>query len=152
MEVQDLATCNGLSAAQTARLSTGTIDTVVTDQEAKEVANKVRELSVSLHSFLKYGHLEKIYENGLANRLRKAGFDVEQQYPISVQDEDGTLLGDYVADLLVSSEIIIEIKACDSMADIHIAQILGYLRATGLRHGILVNFGAPSLQIKKLVL
>lgn len=124
----------------------------MTDQEARDVANKVREVSGSLHSFLRWGHLEKVYENGLLHRLRKAGLDVKQQVPICVRDEDGTPLGDYVADLLVNAEVIIEIKACESLADIHIAQILGYLRATGLRHGILINFGSPTLQIKKLVL
>ena len=123
----------------------------MTDQDAKGIADEVRQVSLSLHSFLKWGHLEKVYENGLLHRLRKAGFDVRQQYPISVRDEDGTPLGDYVADLLLNEEIIIEIKACESLADMHVAQILGYLRATGLRHGILINFGAPSLQIRKLV-
>ena len=97
----------------------------MTDTEAKALADQVRMISLDLHSFLKWGHLEKVYENGLAHRLRKAGFCIQQQYPISVRDEDGTLLGDYVADLIVSSEVIIEIKACDSLADIHIAQILG---------------------------
>ncbi|MFA7346068.1 MAG: GxxExxY protein [Terrimicrobiaceae bacterium] len=124
----------------------------MTEVEAKAVADQVRMISLNLHSFLKWGHLEKVYENGLAHRLQKSGFCVQQQYPISVRDEDGTVLGDYVADLIVDSEIIIEIKACDSLADIHIAQILGYLRATGLRHGLLINFGAPVLQIRKLVL
>lgn len=124
----------------------------MTDADAKAATDRVRMISLQLHSFLKWGHLEKVYENGLAHRLQKAGFCIQQQYPISVRDEDGTLLGDYVADLIVDSEIIIEIKACDSLADFHIAQILGYLRATGLRHGILINFGAPALQIKKLVL
>lgn len=124
----------------------------MTDEEAKAVADQVRMASLKLHAFLKWGHLEKVYENGLAHRLQKAGFCIQQQHPISVRDEDGTLIGDYVADVIVNSEIIIEIKACESLADIHIAQILGYLRATGLRHGILINFGAPTLQIRKLVL
>ncbi len=124
----------------------------MTDAEAKAVTDHVRRTALELHTFLKWGHLEKVYENGLAHRLQKGGFHIQQQRPIPVRDEDGTLLGDYVADLVVNSEIIIEIKACVSLADIHIAQILGYLRATGVRHGILINFGSPTLQIKKLVL
>jgi GxxExxY protein len=124
----------------------------MTDAEAKRLADLVRTSSLQLHTFLKWGHLEKVYENGLAHRLSKKGIRVEQQVRISVKDEDGMVLGDYVADMVAEGKMIIEIKACESLEDIHTAQVLGYLRATGLRHGILINFGAPVLQIKKLVL
>lgn len=67
-------------------------------------------------------------------------------------DEDGTPLGDYFADLLVENVLIIELKACQNIADEHIAQILGYLRSSRIEHGLLINFGAPRLQIKKYVL
>jgi GxxExxY protein len=124
----------------------------MTDAEAKKLADLVRASSLQLHTFLKWGHLEKVYENGLVHRLSKKGIRVEQQVRISVKDEDGIVLGDYVADMVAEGKMIIEIKACESLEDIHTAQVLGYLRATGLRHGILINFGAPVLQIKKLVL
>lgn len=124
----------------------------MTDAEAKNLADLVRASSLQLHTFLKWGHLEKVYENGLVHRLSKKGIRVEQQVRISVKDEDGIVLGDYVADMVAEGKMIIEIKACESLEDIHTAQVLGYLRATGLRHGILINFGAPVLQIKKLVL
>ena len=94
----------------------------------------------------------KIYENALVHRLTKQGIKLEQQYPLKVLDEDGTLLGDYVADLLVEQSLIVEIKACQTLANEHTAQILDYLRASRMRHGLLINFGAYSLQIKKLVL
>ena len=68
------------------------------------------------------------------------------------RDEDGTILGDYIADLLVNDSMILEIKACESLTGVHVAQILGYLRATGIRHGIIINFCAQALQIKKLIL
>ena len=55
----------------------------------------IRETSFALHRYLRYGHLEKVYENGLANRLRKAKLRVEQQYPLKVYDEDGTVLGEF---------------------------------------------------------
>lgn len=67
-------------------------------------------------------------------------------------DEDNTELGDYYADLLVEDIMIVEIKACRILTDDHTAQILGYMRATGYEHGILVNFGSPKLQIKKFIL
>jgi GxxExxY protein len=124
----------------------------MTDEEAKQLADRVRHYSLLLHSFLKWGHLEKVYENGLAHRLEKDGVAVERQFRIPVLDEDGTALGDYVAGLLVERGMILEIKACESLSPIHTAQVLGYLRATGIRHGMLVDFGAPKIQFKKLVL
>ncbi len=122
------------------------------DVEAKELADIIRQASLQLHTFLKWGHLERVYENGLAHRLSKKGIRVEQQVRIPVRDEDGVVLGDYVADIVVGGKMILEIKACESLEDVHTAQVLGYLRATGLRHGMLINFGAPVLEIKKLVL
>ncbi len=77
---------------------------------------------------------------------------VKSQYSIKVLDEDNTELGDYYADLLVEDILIVEIKACRTLTDDHTAQILGYMRATGYEHGILVNFGSPKLQIKKFFL
>jgi GxxExxY protein len=68
-----------------------------------------------------------------------------------VRDEDGTVLGDYLADLLVEGKLIVELKATKALADEHAAQILGYLRASRMEHGLLVNFGAPKLEVKKYV-
>ncbi len=112
----------------------------------------VRETSYALHRYLGPGHLEKVYENGLAHRLRKAGLSVQQQYALQVQDEDGTVLGDYFADLFIGFPLIVELKATRTLADDHVAQLLGYLRACRVEHGLLINFGAPRLQIKKYVL
>ena len=116
------------------------------------LCDQVREASFSLHNYLRYGHLEKVYENGLAHRLRKQGLDVKQQYPLQVKDEDGTVLGDYIADLFVENILVIELKACKSPANEHTAQLLGYLRACGHRHGLLINFGSVKLEINKYVL
>ncbi|MEM1211362.1 MAG: GxxExxY protein [Planctomycetota bacterium] len=117
-----------------------------------QLCDLVRETGFSLHQFLKHGHLEKVYENGLAHRLRKRGLSVEQQVPIDVLDEDGTVLGHYITDLIVEQNLLIELKACDTLAPEHTAQLLGYLRATNLEHGLLINFGAPKFQIKKYAL
>ena len=116
------------------------------------LCDQIRETSYSLHRYLRHGHLEKVYENGLANRLRKAGLQVMRQHPIKVFDEDRTVLGDYFADLLIEKELIVELKACKALASEHVAQLLGYLRACRLEHGILINFGGPKLQIKKFAL
>ena len=112
----------------------------------------VRATSFDLHRFHRHGHLEKVYENGLANRLRKAGVAIDQQHPLSVFDEDGTVLGEYFTDLLVDRRLIVEIKACRALADEHTAQLLGYLRSSRIEHGLLVNFGAPKLEVRKFVL
>jgi len=123
-----------------------------TEAEIFELCNRIREISYGLHKYLRHGHLEKVYENGLANRLRKAGMKVEQQYPLRVYDEDGTIWGDYLADLYVERCLIVELKACQTLANEHIAQLLGYLRACRIEHGLLINFGAPKLQIRKYAL
>jgi GxxExxY protein len=117
-----------------------------------ELCDQVRETSFSLHKFLRHGHKEKIYENGLAHRLRKQGISVEQQVPLQVRDEDDTVLGDLDIDLLVAGELVIEVKATKAIAPEHTAQLLGYLRACRQEHGLLINFGAPKLEIRKYAL
>jgi len=116
------------------------------------LCDRIREAAFALHRFLRNGHLEKVYERGLAHRLEKAGLHVQAQTPVPVRDEDGTPLGDYVADLIVNDVLLIEIKATRQLADEHTAQLLGYLRATGIEHGLLINFGSPKLEIRKFAL
>ncbi len=117
-----------------------------------QICDEVRESSFALHKFLRHGHKEKIYENGLVGRLRRKGLAVQQQPSLSVFDEDGSLLGDLDIDLLVVNELIIELKAVRTILNEHVAQLLGYLRASRKEHGLLINFGAPVLQIKKYAL
>jgi len=123
-----------------------------TQNEIFQICDQIRETAFALHCYLRHGHLEKVYENGLAHRLRKAGVQVKQQHPLQVLDEDGTVLGDYLADLLVEGELIVELKACKAIADEHIAQPLGYLRGCRVEHGLLINFGSRKIEIKKFVL
>lgn len=120
--------------------------------EIMRLCDTIRETSFALHHFLQSGHLEKVYENGLAHRLRKRSVVVETQFAIPVFDEDTTPLGDFYADLFVNGVLIVELKACKSLTDAHIAQLLGYMRASRVEHGLLINFGAPALQIKKFIL
>jgi GxxExxY protein len=117
-----------------------------------ELCDIVRETGFALHSYLKNGHQEKVYERGLAHRLRKLGLHVETQHPIDVYDEDGTPLGDFFADLIVEDVRVIELKAVRTTTDEHVAQLLGYLRSSRREHGLLVNFGAPRFFIKKYVM
>jgi len=122
------------------------------DKDILELCDQVRQIAFDLHAYLRHGHLEKVYENGMVHRLRKAGRQVEQQFPLKVTDEDGSVLGDYIADLFVDSRLIVELKACKALAAEHTAQVLGYLRASNQRHAMLINFGSPKIEIKKLIL
>lgn len=121
-------------------------------QTIKELCDFVRETSYKIHLYHGHGHLEKVYENALVHRMRKAGFDVEQQHPLTVFDEDGTVIGKYYADLFIDGRLIVELKAVRAVADEHIAQILGYLKASRFEHGLLLNFGSPRFWIKKYIL
>ena len=77
--------------------------------------------------------------------------EVKQQEPIRVFDQDGTLIGDYYADLLVEGGLIVELKAAKTLAPEHEAQLLGYLKSARLEHGMLINFGSYKFEIRKFV-
>src|SRR5919106_2727188 len=94
------------------------------------LCNIVRQTSFEIHKYLRHGHREQIYENALVHRLKKRGISVEQQQEIRVFDEDGTELGFLKADLLVENRLICEIKGVRGLVDEHVAQLLGYLRAS----------------------
>ena len=121
-------------------------------EDIMKLCDIVRETGYAIHCYHKHGHLEKVYENALAHRLKKLGHDVKQQHPLQVRDEDGTIIGEYFADLFIENRLIIEVKAAKALAEEHVAQLLGYLRSTGLEHGLLLNFGAPKFEIKKYAL
>ena len=92
--------------------------------DVNELCDLIRETSFDIHRFHRQGHLEKIYENALALRLRKQGVEVTQQHPLSVYDEDGTLLGEFFADLFIENRLIVELKAVRAVVDEqHVAQI-----------------------------
>lgn len=120
-------------------------------ESIKELCDVVRQTAFSIHLFLGHGHLEKVYENALVHRIKKLGIDVKQQHPLEVRDEDGTILGEYFADLLIDNRLIVELKACKACADEHIAQILGYLRCSSIDDGLLINFGSYKFEIKKFI-
>jgi GxxExxY protein len=121
------------------------------ETSARQLADLIRQTAFEAHTFLRHGHNEKVYENALRNRLRKKGLTVDQQVPLNVYDEDGSLLGDFLADLVVNGEFIVELKAVRALADEHTAQVLGYLRAGRLEHAMLINFGTPRIQFRKYI-
>jgi GxxExxY protein len=120
-------------------------------EELNEITRRVIGCAYAVSNGLGAGFLEKVYENALVHELRKAGLQVEQQAPIDVY-YDGVIVGEYVADLLVEGEVLIELKAVKALDDIHRAQCLNYLKATGRRICLLINFGNPRVEIERIVL
>lgn len=121
----------------------------MTEGEAKALCDRIRQIAYELHLYLGVGYLEKVYENGLKHRLEKAGYNVQTQVPIQVRDEDGFVLGDYAADMIVD-ELIIELKAVSTLTQAHVAQIINYLKATNREYGLLINFGSEKFQCRKI--
>jgi GxxExxY protein len=114
-----------------------------------ELSDLVRQTAYEIHVYLGHGHLEKIYERALAHRLGKLGLPVAEQHSLRVYDEDGTHLGYYVADLIVASSILIELKTVRRLGPEHESQVLAYLKSCRLRHGLLINFGSYRFEIRK---
>ena len=96
------------------------------------------------------GFLEKVYENAPIHELKKRGLLVEQQKKVTIY-YDGVVVGDYYSDLLVERLIIVELKAVSRIENIHLAQCMNYLKATGSNLGFILNFGTPRVEIKRVV-
>ena len=96
------------------------------------------------------GFLEKVYENAVLIELKSRGLKAESQVPIKVLYKED-VVGEYVADILVEEKVIVELKTIERLEKIHEAQLLNYLKATGLNIGMLVNFRHPKAEIKRLV-
>ena len=118
--------------------------------ELNHISKKVIGCAYAVGKVLKYGYLEKVYENALAYEINKAGLKVQQQAPIVVKYKE-MIAGEYVADLLVEDCFLIELKTAKAIDDTHIAQCLNYLTATGLKICLLINFGEHKIEIKRLV-
>ena len=115
-----------------------------------EITERVIGCAYTVANTLGSGFLEKVYENALAYELRKAGYAVQQQCVIQVRYEE-IVVGEYVADILVEHSVLLELKAMKGLDDIHTAQCLNYLKATGLQVCLLINFGGRRVQVKRLV-
>ena len=117
----------------------------------KDLSYKIIDLAFEVHNELGCGFLEKVYENALMILLDREGVPARQQAPADVYFQ-GKVVGQYFADILVDNKLILELKTVDSISDVHKAQVLNYLRATGLKLGLILNFAKPRLEYKRLVL
>ncbi|MDB5400472.1 MAG: hypothetical protein JWQ55_2490 [Rhodopila sp.] len=115
-----------------------------------ELSGRIIGCAFVVSNTLGAGFLEKVYENALAHELRKGGLAVEQQHNVAVH-YDGVVVGAYAADMLVENAVLVELKAVSALDAVHRAQCINYLKATRLRLCLLINFGNPRLEIKRLV-
>ena len=118
----------------------------------KDVTGRIRHAAFEVHKYLGNGFLEKVYENALAYKLHRLGVDCQQHVPLKVYFEDNVVVGQYFADLVVENKIIIELKTVENLEKIHYAQLKHYLKTTRFRLGLLINFGKPKLEFRRVIL
>jgi GxxExxY protein len=116
----------------------------------KSITEHIIGCAYKVGNCLGTGFLEKVYENALCYEICKSTFNVKQQHPINVIYEN-VVVGEYFADLLVQDEVIVELKAVKTLDAGHFAQCMNYLKGTGKKIGLLINFGAPKVEIRRVV-
>ena len=116
----------------------------------KGLSYQVVGAAMEVHRLLGSGFLEAVYQTALAHELKLLGIPFEQQKRLTVKYKD-VVVGDYIADFVIDEKIIIERKAVSNLTSSHQAQALNYLAATGYQLAILLNFGATSLQQRRVV-
>ncbi len=116
----------------------------------QDLTEKILRCAFAVHNTLGAGFLERVYSNALAVELRACGVNLIQELPLKIEYRN-TIVGDYIADLVVDGRVLVELKACASLDPVHTAQILNYLRASGIHVGLLLNFGRPKLEYRRFV-
>jgi GxxExxY protein len=116
----------------------------------KELTETVIGCAMKIHRALGPGFLESVYQNAMLLELRNVGFQVDTQRRLQVKYE-GVVVGDFIADLIVNDELILELKTASSLGKADEQQLVNYLKATGIDVGLLLNFGAASLEVRRKV-
>jgi GxxExxY protein len=119
-------------------------------EKLNELTGRIIGCAYAVSNELGAGFLEKVYENALTYELKKSGLCAQQQHPIQVH-YDGVVVGEYVADVVVENAVLVELKAVKAFDNIHFAQCINYLKATGMQICLLINFGQPKIEIKRFV-
>ena len=119
--------------------------------DINDITYAIRGAVFEVNRVLGPGFIEKVYENALIIEIRQRGFNANSQVPIKVFYKKN-LVGEYVADILVENRVIIELKTVENLTNVHEAQLLNYMKATGIQLGLLVNFKHPKAEIKRMVL
>lgn len=116
----------------------------------KELTGEIIEAACNVHNTLGCGLFEKVYENSLIWELNLIGRKVfsQEEFKVIYRDKE---VGLYYADLVIEDKVIIEVKSVEKTDNIHRAQILNYLRISGLRVGLIINFARPKFEYERLV-
>ena len=114
------------------------------------ITEKIIGCCYKVSNTLGCGFLEKVYENALGIEIRNTGLKAEQQHSLQVF-YNGAIVGDYIADMVVEDCVLVELKAVKALDDVHKAQCINYLKATSLRLCLLINFGNPRVEIKRII-
>jgi GxxExxY protein len=122
----------------------------MSEYKYEQITGQIINAAHTVHNSLGYGFLEKIYQNSLLIELKNRGLQVETQKPVTVY-YSGKSVGEYFVDLVVEGKVIVEVKSVENLNSLFEAQLLNYLKATGLTVGLIINFG-PSVQVKRMVL
>ena len=117
----------------------------------KELTGRIIESAYNVHNSLGCGLLEKIYENSLTRELelRKTEVYSQKEFKVIYREKE---VGIYYADLLVGDKVIVEVKAVENIDDVHRAQLLNYLRISGVRVGLIINFAKPKLKYERFII
>ena len=114
------------------------------------ITGQIIAAAFEVYNLLGYGFLEKVYENSMIRELQLKGLEATAQYPVKVKYKDAEV-GDYYADILVEEKVIVELKTGEAFNPLHEAQLLNYLKATGIKVGLLINFGPRKCEYRRLV-
>ena len=118
----------------------------------KDESYKIIGACIEVHNELGPGFLEPVYQEALEVELTNQKIPFQREAPLPIKYKDSVLNKSYIADFILYERIILELKALDALSTVHESQVLNYLKATGFKLGLLVNFGQPKLQYKRLVL
>lgn len=116
----------------------------------KDLTEKIIGAAIEVHNTLHRGFLESVYEEALAIELNLQNIPFEKQKPVDVFYK-GKVAKQFFCDLIVDEKVLVELKAIKKLSETENAQVLNYLKATGLSLGLLINFGAPSLEFKRII-
>ena len=116
----------------------------------QELTGKIIHCCIDVHKELGCGFLEKVYQEALAIVFKEEGIEFEREQHLPIQFRGTTLQCDYIADFVVDNKVILELKALAHLEPLFEAQVINYLRATGLQVALLINFGQKELQVKRI--
>ena len=119
--------------------------------DINDITYAINGAAFEVNRILGSGFLEKVYENALLIELRERGFNAESQVPVKVFYKN-KVVGEYIIDILVDKKVIVELKTVEKFDNVHQAQLLNYLKASGIQVGLLINFKHPKVEIKRMVL